>query len=431
MPYYLIESGYSMKCRLYPNKTQAKAIDDAIYAVQSFYNCTLYEIFNNFACCVEKPKKEGDGVVHFLKPGDLAKAERKNRLAEEHPAQKMCPAKAISSSVYGVTVDIQKSIDVHKPIEFQKPRYYSKSYPRTSYGTQETFSKLTIGNNENVMWFEGNRIGKVKMRGWNKKIRFDPDGMIDFPTFAAQNKRANFGCTISRDNCGDYWISFMLQNVYKWMADAPETEVGVDVGVKDLAITSDGTKYQNKHFAKLEKKRKAIINRRLSSRWGWSNIKFREAHKKDTTIECSIGYNREKLKLAKLSRKIARKRELYNHEVSRHIVENANFIGVESLNVKGMAENKHLAYDIADVAIRDLLTDISYKAEWHGRTCYAIGQWTPSSKTCSVCGWKYDDLKLSTRSWTCPACGTRHDRDVNAANNILRFAKEQREKEMK
>ena len=118
----------------------------------------------------------------------------------------------------------------------------------------------------------------------------------------------------------------------------------------------------------------------------------------------------------------ARRRENYNHNVTLDIVNNASFIGIESLNVKGMMANHHLAYALNDAAMSDVLSKLKYKSEWRHVPIKEIGQWEPSSKTCSVCGYKRKNLSLSVREWTCSECGSHHDRDVNAAINIRNFA---------
>ena len=239
-----------------------------------------------------------------------------------------------------------------------------------------------------------------------------------------ESRKKVFGVTVSKDNCGDYWLVVKLQTV--WLPDKASEKkkvpIGVDVGIKDIAITSEGQKYENKHFARSMKRKKRRLNRKVSRRQGWSNIKFREAHKKDKELKPSKGYERSKLKLAKLERKIARRRENYNHNVTLDIVQSASFIGIESLNVKGMMANHHLAYALNDAAMYDVLSKLKYKSEWRHVPVKEIGQWEPSSKTCSVCGYKRKNLSLSVREWTCPECGSHHDRDVNAAINIRNFA---------
>lgn len=494
--YYKIKN-YSMKCRLYPNKEEAKRIDDAIMGVQCYHNCALYDMFTNYSNTNPKPykpkkedklpkrkkretdkeyaercekyklesknkhlkRKKGEtdkeyeerceqyelkskykhgDIIHFANLESLMSAGYKNMLIEDHKIIACAVPSSITTNV-GLKADIKKSLGSN-PIEFQRPKYYSKSKPRRSYTyNQETFSKIHfIGGkdgktkkkdseelleNNNVFYISLNRIGTVKVRGWNKKIRFNEEHTIDFRKYVEINKKENVTITVSKDNCGDYWIIFKLSDVYKPINENCEKgEVGVDVGVKDIAILSNGKKYENKQFKKKNKKKLKALNRRMSRRMGYSNIKFRDERKKNPDLKQSKRYIDVKLAHAKLERKIARQRNHYNNEMTTEIVANNNLIGVESLRIRNMFRNRHLAYALSDAAMGSVLEMIKYKSEWYGRECKEINQWTPSSKECSSCGYKNENLTLAVREWTCPECGTHHDRDINAAKNILKYA---------
>lgn len=211
--YQKIEN-YTMKCRLYPNKETAEKIDKAIAGVKVFYNCTLWEIFNNRTFAKEaKDKKDPEKTIHFVDYYPIAKKEWKNKLIEEHPIIDSAPAGAITSSVYGIVCDMKKSLGKN-PIEFQKPQFYNQKHPRRSYSYQETFGKFTAGDNKNVMYVNLMKIGICKIRGVNQKIRFDENGEVDFAEYCAIHNNDRVGVTISKDNCGDYWICLKLQCVY-------------------------------------------------------------------------------------------------------------------------------------------------------------------------------------------------------------------------
>lgn len=413
-----------MKCRLYPNKTQAKAIDDAIHAVHVFHNCVIWDMFTNKINVVEKPSRDKEGeVVHFPKISAALTAAYKNHLMEEHPIISACPANALLTKI-GVWADLERELG-KKPIEFfKKPPFYSKLRPRKSFTYQETFGKIQLSENRNVLYIKlHNKIGTVKIRGWNQRIRFDADGTLDFAAYAGNNKRKKVTITVSRDNCGDYFISFKLTDVYRPMAVVKEDAVGIDVGIKNIAILSDGTTHENKQYKKEAKPLHKKLNRQMSRRQGWANEVFRAEHKKNTELQPSGRYLRTKQKMALLDRKIARKRELWNHEITKSIIARYGFIGVESLNITGMFRNKHLSNALSDAGMGQVLAMLNYKAQWYGRTLQAIGQWTPSSKRCSHCKhYIKTNLTLSVRQWTCPECGTHHDRDINAAKNILDYA---------
>jgi len=425
MSYDLIPA-YTMKCRLYVNKTQKELIDKALIGLRVFYNCTLWEMFNNFENTravkkLDKEKNETGEIVHFPDLKAAQKAEWKNRLMAEHPIIECVPAGALMGKNSCIAVDLAKSLG-KMPIEYQKPLYYNSRHPRTSYTYQETCSKIEESENHNVLYITLNKIGRCKIRGWNQKIRFDEAGAVNFPDYCKIDKNKKLTVTISVDNCGDCWICFKLLNVYKQMKTGDNQAVGVDVGIKDIAILSDGTKFENKRFKKERKRELKLLNRKMSRRQGWANEEFREARKKNPELTVSNGYENAKLKKAKIERKIQRKRADWNHNITRRIVENHGAVAVESLNVKGMFRNKHLAYALSDAAMGEILNQLQYKSKWHGREIREIGQWTPSSKRCSYCGEIKTDLKLSDREWTCRSCKKKHDRDVNAAVNILYYA---------
>jgi putative transposase len=213
-------------------------------------------------------------------------------------------------------------------------------------------------------------------------------------------------------------------NIWKPFVTNTTSSVGIDVGIKDIAILSDGTKYENKRFQENESERLKALNRRLSRREGYSNYKFREKQKSDRDIVPSKRYLATQKTIQELEREVHRKRNDYYHNISRDIIEQNNFIGVESLNISGMMKNHHIAKALSDASMHTLLQMLKYKSDWHHRTIQPIDQWKPSSKRCSVCGYLYPDMTLAVREWTCPECGTRHDRDINAAKNILHFAME-------
>lgn len=423
--YYRIEN-YAMKCRLYPNKEIAQKIDAAIYGIQSFYNCTLYEMFSNHNLLTEREKKvkdgdEENGVIHLPDYKAIGSVEWKHKVISEHPVIDNAPSSAITCKS-GVIADMKRSLG-KKPIEFQKPMFYNKKKPRTSYSYQEGYSKITFSDNDNVAYISLAKIGNCKVRGWNKKIRFDENGTTDFADFCkeqASGKKVTV--TVSKDNCGDYWIVFKLPYVFKSMADKTEKAVGVDVGVKDLAILSTGTKYENKKFKKKQKGLERKLNRQLARRQGYANEQFRNRLKNGEQIEVSKRYHRTQLRLSRLHRDIARKRNNYNNCVTADIVAKSNFIGVETLNVKGMFKNRSYAKGLADAAMGSVLQMLKYKADWYGRTVQPIDRWAPSSKKCNCCGYIRPTLSTEVREWDCPKCGTHHDRDVNAAINIKNIA---------
>ncbi len=451
MHYDLVQN-YAMKCRLYPTKTQAQAIDDALHGIQVFHNCLVYDIWHNQLHTRTHPKKNQDGsvsteVVHFPDISAALKADYKNKLIVDHPIIAKCPQAALTTNV-GLKADLTKKFG-KIPIEYQKPRYYNDDHPRRSYTYQESTSKIRSTENPNVFRINLAIIGNVKVRGWNQKLRFGNES-TDFLKWAQTAPKTSITVTIKKDAVGDYFIVFKLKECLKPFPKSTKVQTGVDVGIKDIAICADGYKAENKKFKQQEKRHQRLLNRRLSRRWDASNENYRKVHNKIKSerrdfynhpsdnqkppafIKPSNRYLKTRIKHARLNRKIARKRDLWNHEVSRKIVKSYGFIGIESLNISGMVRNKYLSFALNDAAFGTLLTNIQYKSSWHGRTVSEIGRWTPSSKRCSSCGYLYNSndqyhLKpwtLTIREWDCPVCNTHHDRDINAAKNILYYAKE-------
>ena len=211
--------------------------------------------------------------------------------------------------------------------------------------------------------------------------------------------------TLSKDCCGDYWASVLYEN--DEAEAAPETAVhesqilGLDAGLKTFCTCSNGKKVKSpkplkRAMKKLKKAQRALSRKKKGSK------------------------NREKARkrLAKLHRKVARIRADFNHKTSRRLVDENQALIFETLRIKNMMKNHHLAGAIADAGWGEFMRQCEYKAKREGKLFVKINTFFPSSKLCSHCLKKLPALGLSTRSWVCPYCGTHHDRDINAALNI-------------
>jgi len=207
---------------------------------------------------------------------------------------------------------------------------------------------------------------------------------------------------ISKSATGKYYVSFTVAGE-KQTFEKTGKQTGADLGIRDAVILADGTKYENiKSLDKLIKKLK-YEQRQLSKKQKGSNSR-----------------QRQRRKIARLHERITSLRNDHIAKMTTEIVKNHDLIAVEDLAVKNMIRNHHLAKSLADVSLGRIRTQLKYKSQWHDRTFVMVGRFYASSKICSACDWKKEDLTLSDRSWICPACGTHHDRDVNAARNILR-----------
>jgi putative transposase len=203
---------------------------------------------------------------------------------------------------------------------------------------------------------------------------------------------------ISREPDGRWYVTFTLDTEAPERLAATGHAVGVDLGVTDFAVTSDGERIANPRHLERKACNLARYQRRLARKQKGSA---------------------NRAKAARAHRKVRCARRDFLHRASTGLIRSADTIVIEDLNVVGMIRNRRLARVISDCGWGEFRRQLAYKCERAGRSLVVIGRWYPSSKTCSACGHLLAELSLSTRHWTCPACGTRHDRDINAAKNIL------------
>ena len=214
--------------------------------------------------------------------------------------------------------------------------------------------------------------------------------------------------TIIRRSTGRYLISIVVEDGKKAPKPTdpiPDQTVGIDLGLTHYAILSTGEKVENPKYLKNTQTRLAVLQRRL-----------------DRKKKGSKNRNKARLKVARCHQKIADQRKDFQHQLSSRLVRENQALAVESLNVGGMVKNHKLAGAISDAGWGMFVSMLAYKCREAGKTLLKIGVFEPSSKTCSVCGYRKADLTLKDREWTCPDCGTHHDRDLNAAINIKQFA---------
>lgn len=205
-------------------------------------------------------------------------------------------------------------------------------------------------------------------------------------------------CTFKKDLCGDYWATLLIETADTKTLPKTDNKIGIDLGIKDLVITSDGQVFENKKFLQSNYYKLRRLQRKFAKT------------KKD-------GKNREKLriKIAKTNRKITRQKEHYYHQITNELLSDNQTIVMETLNVKGMMEEKKLSRNISDASWGLLTQMLEYKCKWYGRELIKINQWYPSSKTCSNCGNVKETLLLSERVYKCEVCNTKIDRDYNAS----------------
>ena len=212
-----------------------------------------------------------------------------------------------------------------------------------------------------------------------------------------------YNATVSREPDGRYYISLCVTDVPVPAILPVENSVGIDLGLKEFAITSDGLKAENSKFLKQSLKRLKFLQRSLSRK-----------------TMGGARWEKNRLKVARLQKRIACQRQDFLQKLSTEIIRHNAVIAIEDLQVSNMLKNHKLAMSIADVSWAEFTRQLAYKAQWYGRKLVRIDKFYPSSQLCSCCGHKHEAVKdLAVREWTCPKCNIVHDRDVNAARNIL------------
>ena len=248
---------------------------------------------------------------------------------------------------------------------------------------------------------------KVKVEPDKKRIIVPKIGGIK-TKFSRNFKGTIKTITISKTPTDKYYVSILVDDGKEFPKKAKleeKTSVGVDLGIKDFCITSKGEKIENPKHLKNSLQRLKVLHRRTS--------KKRKG-----------GANRRKanFRLAKKYEKVSNQRNDFLHKTSSKLIRDNQTICLEDLNIQGMQKNHRLAQSISDVSWSRFVEFLKYKADWNGKNILQIGRFEPSSKMCSCCGFIKKDLELKDREWECPECKKRHDRDINAAINILKYA---------
>lgn len=285
-----------------------------------------------------------------------------------------------SQSIQAALKDLDGAFDrfFRKITKF--PRFKSKHNTRQSFKVPQYFEVDWETKTLKIPKFKNRFNFKGQYRGELRKIN---------------------SITISKNASGKYFASIQGEFEIEQKESTGEI-VGIDLGIKSLLIDSNGTEIKNERFLRKRLKRIKYLQRQMSKK------------KKG-----SCSRNKARIRFAKQHQKVVNQRSNYLHQVSSKLINDNQVICLEDLAVKNMVKNHKLAQAISDVSWGSLVSMLKYKAVWHNRQIVQIDRFYPSSKTCSDCGHIMSSMDLSIREWDCPSCGSHHDRDVNAAKNIL------------
>ena len=362
------------KIRLYPNVTQATQINKLLGCYRVVYNQCLNRKIKSYE--ENKISENQTTLGHFIHH-ELLKDDNFLWLREQN-------TKVLKQALIDMLNAYKNFFEKHTGYPKFKSKKDNKQSCRFELGAISkkniyTDYKLSLAN-----------IKNVKFRCSKK-----------YAEYLQKHKTNIRQATLTKLPCGEYYLSILVDGDLTHKAKELHHIVGIDLGIKDFVVTSEGEVFENLHFKKNESKKLIRLQKQLSRKQNGSNNR-----------------NKARIKLAKAYKRITDKKQYYLHQVSNYLIDENQVICMEDLNVSGMLKNHNLAGSIQEMSFYDFKRMLEYKSNWYGRKLVFVDRFYPSSKTCNHCGYINKKLKLSDRQWICPDCGEIIERDYNAALNI-------------
>ena len=365
----------AIKIRLYPNKEQATMINKLLGCYRVVYNQCLNRKIESYK---NEGKTENLSTLGKFVHHELLKDENFIWLREQN-------TKVLKQAVKDMLSAYKNFFERHSGYPKFKSKHDNKQSCRFELGA------ISKRNDYSTYHLSLANIRNIKFRCNEKYAKY------------LQKHRDNIRqATLTRLPCGEYQLSILVDGSLTRKVKDTNSAIGIDLGIKDFVITSEGEVFDNFHFKKSETKKIKRLQHRLSKKQKGSNNR-----------------NKARIRLAKAYKKINDRKQYYLHAVSNSLIDENQVICMEDLNVKGMVKNHKLAESICEMNFGEFRRMLEYKANWYNRKIVFVDRFYPSSKTCNNCGYINKELRLSDRQWICPQCGNMVERDYNAALNIL------------